>query len=84
MWRWEKFNFKERIWHYGPFDVVFCRNVLIYFDQETKAQILGKMRDTLVPGGYLLLGATETTLGLDDTYDRKSVGRGIVYQKKSE
>jgi chemotaxis protein methyltransferase CheR len=52
-----------------PTDLVFLRNVLIYFDVETKRQILGKIRKLLRPGGFLLLGTAETTMNLDDGFE---------------
>ena len=64
----------------GRFDVVFLRNVLIYFDIETKRDILRRVRQTLAPDGYLLLGAAETTIGVDESWDRLLVGRSAVYR----
>ncbi|MDT0166348.1 protein-glutamate O-methyltransferase CheR [Actinotalea sp. AC32] len=64
----------------GPFDVVFLRNVLIYFDLETKRQVLRRAQQVLRPGGFLLLGAAETTIGVDDAWERVPVGRGSVYR----
>jgi chemotaxis protein methyltransferase CheR len=52
----------------GTFDVVFCRNVLIYFDQERKIDILGRLARVMEPDGYLVLGAAETVVGLTDTF----------------
>ncbi|HSM20412.1 MAG TPA: CheR family methyltransferase, partial [Hyphomicrobiales bacterium] len=52
----------------GPFDIVFCRNVLIYFDQDTKTQVLDRIADVMAPDGFLVLGASETTLGLSDKF----------------
>ena len=48
----------------GPFDVVFCRNVLIYFDVDVKTKVLDAIARRLRPGGYLLLGSAETTIGI--------------------
>jgi len=48
----------------GPFDIVFCRNVLIYFDQPTKTSVLDRISDVMEPDGFLVLGASETTVGL--------------------
>lgn len=64
----------------GPFDVIFLRNVLIYFDLATKREVLARARRALRPGGFLLLGAAETTIGIDDDWDRVPVGRGSVYR----
>jgi chemotaxis protein methyltransferase CheR len=63
-------------------DVVFLRNVLIYFDPATKTQVLQRVRRVLRPDGYLFLGGAETTLGLDDGFDRVTVGSTIAYRPK--
>ena len=81
MVRWKKFNLKDNPALLGTFDVVLCRNVLIYFDIETKRQILRNIRKTLAPGGYLILGSSETTLNIDETFGRRQVGRAVFYQK---
>ena len=54
----------------GQFDVVFCRNVLLYFDHDTRTRVLAFIRRRLTPDGLLYLGAAETLLGLDDTLER--------------
>ncbi|WP_448059146.1 CheR family methyltransferase [Cellulomonas hominis] len=64
----------------GPYDIVFLRNVLIYFDPVTKRAILGRVHRVLRPGGFLVLGAAETTIGLDEDWSRVPVERGSVYQ----
>lgn len=63
-----------------PFDVVFLRNVLIYFSLETKRQILARVRKVLRPGGWLQLGAAETTVGIDGFFERVAVGRTAIYR----
>ena len=81
MVQWKKFNLKDDPVLLGTFDVVLCRNVLIYFDIETKRHILRNIRKTLAPGGYLILGSSETTLNIDETFGRRQLGRAILYQK---
>ncbi|RBY96901.1 chemotaxis protein CheR [Blastococcus sp. TF02-8] len=64
----------------GPFDVVYLRNVLIYFDLPTKQSILRRVRDLMRPDGWLFLGAAETTLGVDDSWERVVIGRSSAYR----
>ncbi len=66
----------------GRFDIVFCRNVLIYFSPEIKAQIIGQIHGTLNNAGYLFLGASESLSGLNDNFNMLRCNPGIVYQKK--
>jgi len=65
-----------------PFDIVFIRNVMIYFDVETKKQILKRIRNCLLPHGYLFLGTAETTINLDPELVPMTVGRATVFQTK--
>jgi len=65
-----------------PMDLVLMRNVMIYFDIATKQEILARVRDVLAPHGYLLLGTSETTLHLDDTFQRHAVGPTGWYRRK--
>lgn len=64
----------------GKFDVIFCRNVLIYFSSEKKKEILTKMHEVLKPGGYLILGASEFLSDLSDKYQMIHCRPGIIYQ----
>lgn len=61
-------------------DVVFMRNVLIYFDTDTKKKILSRVRSVLRPDGYLFLGTAETTMNLDDSWRRVPYDRASFYQ----
>jgi chemotaxis protein methyltransferase CheR len=64
----------------GPFDAVYLRNVLIYFDLPTKQAILRRVRALMRSDGWLFLGAAETTLGVDDSWERVAVGRSSAYR----
>jgi chemotaxis protein methyltransferase CheR len=61
----------------GAFDVVFCRNVLLYFDQETKVGVLGRLVASVEPDGYLALGAAETVVGLTAAFKPMADRRGF-------
>jgi chemotaxis protein methyltransferase CheR len=63
----------------GPFDAVFCRNVMIYFDSETRKPILRQIHGTLFRGGWLLLGGAENALGSESCFQRQSIGKATVY-----
>jgi|TARA_R110000796_G_scaffold118038_4_gene231337 chemotaxis protein methyltransferase CheR len=66
----------------GKFDIVFCRNVLIYFSADVKKDILRRIHATLKPGGYLMLGASEALNGLPELYQMVQCNPGIVYQAR--
>jgi chemotaxis protein methyltransferase CheR len=66
-----------------PFDVIFLRNVLIYFDVETKRSVLRNVGRLLRPDGWLFLGAAETTIGVDDNYERVVAGRTSAYRPRT-
>ncbi len=67
---------------FPPMDLIFIRNVMIYFDMDTKKQILGNIRKILDPNGYLFLGGSETTLNLDNEYERVAVSGTSCYRVK--
>ena len=66
----------------GRFDVIFCRNVLIYFSAERKVDILTRMAQSLNPGGYLFLGASETISGYSDAFEMQRSPEGVVYRRR--
>lgn len=66
----------------GKFDIVFCRNVLIYFTADLKRDILTRIHATLNPGGYLMVGASEAVNGLGDLYEMVHCRPGIIYRKR--
>jgi chemotaxis protein methyltransferase CheR len=77
----QKFDLRQSPSMLGTFDVVFCRNVLIYFDVPTKKKILAGLRTVLRDDGCLLLGGAEAILDLDASYARQVVGQASVYRK---
>jgi chemotaxis protein methyltransferase CheR len=66
-----------------PIDIVMLRNVMIYFDVETKRRILDRLRGAMRPDGYLFLGNAETTLNLDDRFVRVEPSRAGCYQLRT-
>jgi chemotaxis protein methyltransferase CheR len=66
-----------------PFDIIFLRNVLIYFDVATKRTVLQNAAKLLRPDGWLFLGAAETTIGIDDNYERVAAGRTSAYRVRT-
>jgi chemotaxis protein methyltransferase CheR len=65
------------------FDVIFLRNVLIYFDVETKRSVLQRVSNVLKPDGWMFLGSAETTIGIDDRFERLVTGRTSAYRVRS-
>lgn len=66
----------------GKFDVVFCRNVLIYFTADLKRDILRRIHGTLKPGGLLFLGSSEGLAGISDLFEMVNCNPGILYRAK--
>lgn len=67
----------------GPFDIIFCRNVLIYFDPQVKAAVLNNLASRLKKGGYLFVGGSESLGEVTSRFDMIRCAPGIVYQLKS-
>jgi chemotaxis protein methyltransferase CheR len=84
MTRFSELNLMRPFGAMGRFDVVFLRNVLIYFDVETKRDILRRVRQVLAPDGFLYLGAAEMTMGVDDAWERVAAGRSSVYRSRKD
>ncbi|MBQ8977563.1 MAG: protein-glutamate O-methyltransferase CheR [Succinivibrionaceae bacterium] len=76
------FNLLDHYGSMGKFDVIFCRNVLIYFSPQVKSKIINQLAQSLNPNGYLFLGASESVSGLTDRFDMKRHERGIVFRLK--
>jgi len=79
MARFETIDLRKSMRTLGPFDLVFCRNVMIYFDNETKRSIMKELHSTLFRGGWLLLGGAESAFGLDEWFDRQTIGNITIY-----
>jgi chemotaxis protein methyltransferase CheR len=79
MVRFETIDLRKSMSSLGPFDLVFCRNVMIYFDAETKRNIMKEIHGTLMKGGWLLLGGAESAFGLDEWFERLTAGNLTVY-----
>ena len=76
------FNLLDSYSMLGKFDIIFCRNVLIYFAPEVKSKILNQFATSLNPGGYLMLGASESLTGLSERFEMIRCNPGIVYKVK--
>ena len=72
---------EDRIALVGRVDVIFCRNVLIYFEPETRRRVLGTFWERLVPGGYLLLGHAESLINLSTSFEIARLREDLVYRK---
>jgi len=81
MVNFRQLNLIESWPHLHDLDIVFLRNVLIYFDVPTKRRIFEKLCQTLRVGGYLFLGSVESTLNLTDNFKEVSSGKSILYQR---
>lgn len=79
----KRLNLLESYASLGKFDIIFCRNVLIYFSNDVKSKILNQFAGALNPGGYLILGASESLTGLTDKFEMIRCNPGIIYKLKS-
>ena len=77
MVQYREFNLLQDPAPLGRFDVVFCRNVLIYFDQPTKTRVLNSVAKLMPEDGFLFLGGAETVLGITDKFQMVPGQRGI-------
>jgi len=79
----KQLNLLQDFSHLGKFDVIFCRNVLIYFDQETKVNIFERMSKIIEPDGMLMLGAAESVVGITDAFRPYPDKRGLYQPNPS-
>lgn len=82
MVKFRRFDLRQSMGGLGRFHIIFCRNVLIYFDLATKNKILQQLSSVLEPGGYLLLGGAESILHLQDSFERLPDKATAIYRKK--
>ncbi|MEN8166058.1 MAG: protein-glutamate O-methyltransferase CheR [Pseudomonadota bacterium] len=80
--RFRELNLTNEFESLGRFDAIFCRNVLIYFSNELKRDIVNRLARALNPGGYLFLGSTESINQLTDRFQMQLSGGGISYRLK--
>ena len=78
----KKINLMESLTGLGKFDIIFCRNVAIYFSQEDKKKLYEKIANALEPDGYLVIGSTESLTGISTLFEPKRHLRAIFYQRK--
>lgn len=78
----QKFNLMASFSGIGKFDVVFCRNVAIYFNHDDKKKLFDKVADILEPDGYLIIGATESLTGISQRFEPQRHLRSVFYQRK--
>lgn len=83
MVNYQPFNLLDSMAAFGQFDFIFCRNVLIYFDEKTKADILGRMAKQLAPDGFLFLGGAETVIGITEAFKPLPNQRGVYVHHNS-
>lgn len=77
-------NLKEKFVFSHDFDIVFCRNVLIYQNIEAKKEIVTRLTDELRPGGHLILGSGESLIGLSNSYEQSILEGAILYRRKRD
>lgn len=78
----KKHNLMDSFSGLGSFDIVFCRNVAIYFNQQDKVAVFNKIADILEPGGYLIIGSSESISGINSKFEPVTHSNMIFYQLK--
>ncbi len=81
--RFTELNLLKKYSLLGKFDLIFCRNVLIYFSAELKTDILNKMAEIINPGGYMILGGSESPTGYTHAFEMARFEKGVVYRVKA-
>jgi len=81
MVQYRPFNLLSDFGQLGIFDVVYCRNVLIYFDQKSRKRVIDMFYERLVPGGFLFLGHSESLLNISTAFELVHLSEDLVYRK---
>ena len=79
MVQYRQLNLLQDFGHLGTFDIIFCRNVLIYFDQDTKANVFERLSKVVDADGFLVLGAAESVVGISDAFKPCPERRGLYH-----
>jgi chemotaxis protein methyltransferase CheR len=79
-----RLNLLEPFESLGMFEVILCRNVLIYFDEPTRRDVVRRLEARLAPGGWLMLGAAENLYGVSEALESQRVGETLVYRRAIE
>jgi len=81
--RFESINLKNSFVLLGKFDIILCRNVLIYFSSSLKEDVIARMTKQINPGGYLILGGSETMTNYADSFEMHNVDSVVYYKRKN-
>ena len=77
--RFDQLDLRQNFRSLGNFDLILCRNVLIYFDTDTKKKIVAQIRSLMSPGAVLVLGCAETVINIHDGFKRNAIGQSTFY-----
>ena len=82
MIKFQHFNLLNSYQSLGSFNLIFCRNVLIYFQQDIREKIFKELHKVLAPNGLLILGSTENMYGIENDFSKEIIDNTLVYRKK--
>ncbi len=79
--QFRRFDLLQSPAQFGAFDLILCRNLLIYFDEATRRRVCNALHGVLHPGGWFAVGAAESLFGIEDRFESLKVGRVLLYRK---